>query len=425
MRRRHSLRLRVAIAFAAFGAVVSLVLASGLFLAAHDVSRRLIDETLHAEVEDYMARRTRNPHSLPPSSLTLRGYVVGGDEAGEEIPPAVRSLPAGWREIRLDGVPYRVVVMQREGDRFFLMFNETQQVTREIRFLYYLIAGALAMTVLSAVGGLWLAGRVIAPVTELAQRVRSADPHQPAQLADAEAPADEVGELAGVFDQYLARLRAFIERERAFVADVSHELRTPLAVIQGASEVLQEDARLDEGQCQRVTRIERAAAEMTELIRSLLLLAREEEADRPSEADCDAAGVLHDCVERSRHLLGSRGTTVEVDIGAHPHLAAEPALFAVVVGNLIRNAFAYTETGRVTIRLESSRLVVSDTGIGIKAEEIGRVFQRYYKGAASTGSGIGLSLTKRICDRYGWTLAIESREAQGTSARLEFGPAAS
>jgi signal transduction histidine kinase len=255
--------------------------------------------------------------------------------------------------------------------------------------------------------------------------VRSADPHQPAQLADAEAPADEIGELAGVFDQYLVRLRAFIERERAFVADVSHELRTPLAVIQGAGEVLQEDARLDEGQHQRVTRIERAAAEMTELIRSLLLLAREEETDRPSEADCDAAGVLHDCVERSRHLLGSRGTTVEVDIRAHPHLAAEPALFAVVVGNLIRNAFAYTETGRVTIRLESGRLVVSDTGIGIKAEEIGRVFQRYYKGAASRGSGIGLSLTKRICDRYGWTLAIESREAQGTSARLEFGPAAS
>jgi putative cofactor-binding repeat protein len=347
--------------------------------------------------------------------------VRAEDQSGEDIPAPVRGLPEGRHEIELDGVPYRVAVVERQGARFFLLFNETRQRARESQFLFYLIAGALAMTALSAAGGFWLAGRVIAPVTDLAQRVRSADPDRPPQLADADGPQDEIGDLAGVFEHYLGRLRAFIDRERAFTADVSHELRTPLAVIQGATEVLQEDARLDEGQRRRITRVERAAAEMTELIRALLLMAREEQADPVSEPECDAAAVLRECIERSRHLLRPRGTELEVDIRAQPRLAAEATLFAVVAGNLIRNAFAYTETGRVAIRLEEYGLVVSDTGIGIKADELGRVFQRYYKGSASRGSGIGLSLTKRICDRYGWTLAIESREGQGTSARLAFG----
>jgi signal transduction histidine kinase len=191
-------------------------------------------------------------------------------------------------------------------------------------------------------------------------------------------------------------------------------------VIQGASEVLQRTRAWTRASTS-ASPASSAAAEMTELIRSPLLLAREEETDRPSEADCDAAGVLHDCVERSRHLLRSRGTTVEW-ISAPTPSGGGPALFAVVVGNLIRNAFAYTETGRVTIRLESGLLVVSDTGIGIRPR-IGRV-PALLQGRCQPRQRHRLSLTKH-CDRYCWTLAIESREAQGTSARLEFGPAAS
>ncbi len=421
MRRRHSLRLRVAAAFAWFGGLVSLLLAAGIFLAAHDVGQRLIDETLRAELEDAMARHARNPQSLPPATLSLRGYVAQPGADNNDIPQAVRHLEPGRHEIGLDATHFRVAVADANGVRYYMLFNETRQRARESRFLVYLAGGVLIMVLLSAAGGLWLAGRVIAPVTELAQQVGSADPSQPPpRLADADAPHDEVGELARIFEGYLRRLHAFIDRERAFTADVSHELRTPLAVIQGAAEVLQDDASLTEAQHGRLARIERAAYDMAELIRALLLMAREEEAEARAEAQCDAAAVVQDCVERHRHLLGRRKTEVAVEILAEPKLPAEPTLFAIVVANLVRNAFAYTESGRVTIRLTESRLDVRDTGVGIRAEELGRVFQRYYKGAASQGSGIGLSLVKRICDRYGWSIAIESREGQGTSASLTF-----
>lgn len=421
MRRRHSLRLRVAAAFAWFGGLVSLLLATGLYFAAHDVGQRLIDETLRAELEDYMARRQRNPQSLPPASVTLRGYVADAGGPQDDIPSPLRGLAPGRHEIGLDGVTHRVAVADAQGLRFYMLFNETRQQAREQRFLAYLAGGTLTMILLSAAVGLWLAGRVIAPVSDLARQVGTADPEAaPPRLADQDAPRDEVGELARIFQGYLHRLHAFIDRERAFSADVSHELRTPLAVIQGAAEVLQDDTNLSEVQHGRVARIERAARDMTDLIRALLLMAREEEPE--SDAQCDAAGVVRDCVERHRHLLARRSTALQVDILAEPQLPVEPTLFSIVVANLVRNAFAYTESGHIDVRLSADRLEVSDTGMGIRAEEIGRVFQRYYKGSASHGSGIGLSLVKRICDRCGWTIAIESREGQGTSATLIFAP---
>lgn len=418
MRRRHSLRLRVAVAFAWFGALVSILLVAGLYLAAHDVSQRLIDQTLRAELEDYMARRARNPHSLPPATVTLRGYVNPSGGAQADPPEGIRELAPGQHEIRLEGTPYRVVVADRDGARFYLLFNEESQRLREQRFLGYLVAGALLMTLLSAAGGLWLAGRVIAPVTELAREVSRAEPGNPPRLDLEEQPKDEIGELTGAFDRYLSRLSAFIERERAFAADASHELRTPLSVIRGAAEVLAEDSGLTPAQHTRVARIERAAAEMSELITALLLLAREQ--DAPVEEPCDAAQTVRDCVDRHRALAAGRRTEVQLALDAAPRLEVPPALLAIVVGNLVRNAVAHTEGGMVNVRLDLDRLVVSDTGIGIRHEELGRVFQRYYRGAASAGAGIGLSLVKRICDRYGWQIALESREGAGTTATLLF-----
>lgn len=423
MRRRHSLRLRVAIAFALFGGLVSLLLATGLYFASHDLGQRLIDETLRAELDDYLARRSRNPQSLPPATLTLRGYVVPPGTSADLVPDPMRSLPVGRHDIVLERTPFRVAVVHAQGTRYFMAFNESQQWQRERIFIAYLVAGVLIMILLSAAGGLWLAGRVIAPVTTLAHQMAHASPEDPPHMsADDDGPNDELGELRRTFDAYLNRLHDFVDRERAFTADVSHELRTPVTVIQGAVELLQDDPDITERQRRLLTRMERVAGDMAELIRALLLMAREENAETRAEVSCHAAGVVRECVERHRHLIRTRATQVQLEIMADPLLPAEPTLLSIIVGNLVRNAFAHTEAGQVFIHLEADRLNVKDTGVGIKSEEIGRIFQRYYKGAASQGQGIGLSLAKRICDRYGWTITIESREGQGTEASLMFKP---
>lgn len=417
MARRHSLRFRVAAAFAGLGAALSILLTGGIWFAAHDVSQRLMDQTLKAELEDYMARRARNPASLPPNTASLRGYLVNADTAAD-VPVALRDLAPGQHEIRIDRVPYRVAVADRDGERYLILFNEERQKLREQRFLLYLIAGAGIMTMLAAIGGLWLAGRVIAPVTDLARAVSAAPADDPPRLAVADEPDDEIAELAGAFDQYLARLAAFVERERAFTADASHELRTPLAVIRGAAELLADDPRLAPEQAARLARIQRAAVDMSDLLAALLLLAREEAT--PAEESSNAVQIVRDGIARYQPLAASRGTRVELEAPAAVTLPVPAAMFAIVVANLLHNALAHTDRGVVTIRLDADRLAVTDTGIGIRAEEMAQVFERFHRGPESTGSGIGLALVKRICDRYAWRIALDSRPGGGTTATLQF-----
>ena len=418
---RRSLRRRVALTFAWFGALVSLLLAAGLHFAAHDLGQRLIDETLQAEMEDFLERRARNPQSLPPNTLNLRGYAFDAAVPDAAVPPDIRQLPLGQYEARLAGVPYRAIVTERDGVHYAMLFDHRPQLQRENRFVFYLSGGIAIMALLSAAGGYWLAGRIVSPVVRLAKEVHDASPDGQTPALAAHFTGDELGELARAFDAYLARLAAFIDREGAFAADVSHELRTPLAVIQGATEVLADDASLSAKQKRRVDRIERAAREMTELTAALLLMAREENSGGvPPEESCPVRDVVLDCVEKHRHLVEDRPACLELVLDAAPSVPAERILLSIVIGNLIRNAFSYTEAGSIAIHLLEDRLVVRDTGIGIKADELARVFQRYYRGSASKGSGIGLSLVKRICDRYGWAVMIESREGEGTTAQLIF-----
>lgn len=417
--RSRSLRFKLASTFAWFGALVSLLLSVGLSLAAHNLGERLMDETLRAELDDYIARRARNPDSLPPATISVRGYVHLPGRLTEAIPPELLSLTPGKHQLTLNHIPYRAAVVDKGSERYVMLFNEVRQRKREEQFLLYLVSGALITTLLSAAIGWWLAGRIVSPVAELARRVGKAKPEDETLHVSNGFADDEIGELARVFGGYLERMRAFIDRERAFTADISHELRTPLAIVQGAVELMEDDQHLDERERARMARIGRATKGMIDLTAALLLMAREGTSYGSVEQDCDVCDVVRDAVETHRYLVNAK-TSVELDCQHHPRLAAERTLLSIVVANLIRNAFTYTESGTVSISVQADRLTVIDTGPGIRGEEIGKIFQRHFKGSSSTGAGIGLSLVKRICDRYGWEIFIESTEGRGTTAQLIF-----
>lgn len=415
----HTLRFKLATTFALFGALVSLLLSIGLSLAAHNLGERLIDETLRAELDDYIARRSRNPNSLPPSTISVRGYVHFPDRATENIPSMLLKLAPGKYQLTLDNIPYRAAVVDKGSERYIMLFNEKRQRLREEQFLIYLVSGALVMTLLSAGIGWWLAKKIVSPVAELARRVSKAHPEDKMLDVSRGFSHDEIGELARVFNGYLKRMRAFIDRERAFTADISHELRTPLAIVQGAVELMADDQHLDERERERMARIGRATKDMIDLTAALLLMAREETSYGPVAQDCDVCDIVKETIENHRYLVNAK-TRVECNCQYHPRLAAERTLLGIVIANLIRNAFTYTESGTVSILVEENRLTVADTGPGIHVAEIDKIFQRHFKGSSSAGEGIGLSLVKRICDRYHWKIIIESTEGRGTTARLIF-----
>ncbi|MBF0144261.1 MAG: HAMP domain-containing histidine kinase [Magnetococcales bacterium] len=420
MFRQRSLRFRIAVAFALFGATSALILTGLLLVAAHDQGQRLIDETLTAELDDYLARLERNPNSLPPLTATLHGHVVKRSNQ-EELPPYLRSMSPGRHNVTGEGVTYRIVVADRHDTRLFMLYDTSLQNRREGRFALLLGATGLVLVLLSGIAGAWWGGRIIAPVTELARRVHDRKPEAwNTPLAD-EFAGDAVGELAHVFDRHMDRMRAFIERERSFTSDLSHELRTSLAVIMTTTEILLADTSLADKQRLRLERIDRAARDMAELGSALLLMAREDN-DLVVSQTCNLADVVEEAVEKHRFLLQDKPVRVHRRLDPEVIVVADRGLVFIVMANLVRNAFAYTREGDIRIDLDRETLTIADSGPGFSAADGHAVFTPPFRDATSRGAGIGLTLVKRIADRYHWKVTLESKRGVGSTFRVHFFP---
>jgi signal transduction histidine kinase len=428
---RFTLRLRVAAGFALLGLAVSLALGGWLFFVSRDLEQRLIDEALDAELQDYQARLARNPRSLPPETAALRGWIEGrSPEAGitdDPVPQPLRALPAGRHTLELEGASYRAAVHLGPGPTLYMLHSRAQLARRDRQLALMLVLGMTLTALLSAAGGWWLAGRVTAPVRALALRVRGREPTDPLPpllpSGPPDLPADEVGELAHTIDGYLRRLRAFVERERTFVSGVSHELRTPLAVIAGAVEVLESDPGLGPRNRERLGRIARATQGMSDLAAALLVLAREGQGQTSPPTPCPVAEVLAESVELHRPLLAHKPVELKLAIEARPLLAVARPLLAIALGNLIRNACAYTEQGWVAVTLSQTEVLVEDTGPGIPESELACLFGQDPNCPRQVrGAGIGLPLVKRIADAQGWRVAAEGRAGGGAAFRLSFAP---
>lgn len=131
--------------------------------------------------------------------------------------------------------------------------------------------------------------------------------------------------------------------------------------------------------------------------------------------------MVREVVEKKRRILAGKPVEVEVHTSPELILSADAGEVEILVSNLIRNASTtFTAAGTVVLLQDASSLTVSDTGKGIPGYAIDQVFIRHFRDMASEGAGIGLSLVKRICDRYGWQVRLESIEQQGTTVKVSF-----
>jgi signal transduction histidine kinase len=162
---------------------------------------------------------------------------------------------------------------------------------------------------------------------------------------------------------------------------------------------------------------------MGEISGALLALAREQEAPAEDAGDCDAVAVVEELVSRHRQLLHGKPVTLSVNVIEPPKVAADHAVLAMTIGNLLRNAVAFTDSGEVRITLESDAIQVEDSGQGLQTHEIQQLFRPYVRGDDSKGAGLGLSLVQRLCKRQGWQIALASQPGGGTVARLTFSSA--
>jgi len=233
--------------------------------------------------------------------------------------------------------------------------------------------------------------------------------------------------VAAAFFNMLDRLEDSFTRLSQFSADLAHELRTPLANIRGEAEVALARPRTPN---EYQTVIESSVAEcerLSGIIDNLLFLARAEAAEsKINQSHFDGRAAIERIAAYNEAIAEERRLTITC--AGQGDVYADPVLFGRAVSNLVDNAVHFTsDGGRITISLTTNRnkaeITVQDTGCGIAAEHLPRIFDRFYRADASRsseGTGLGLALVKSIADLHGGSVSVESELGRGTLVTVRF-----
>ena len=267
--------------------------------------------------------------------------------------------------------------------------------------------------------------RALRPLAALGRQVAQRDPGNLVKLDAGEIPT-EVMPLVENLNRLFERVAELIAKERRFTADAAHELRTPLAALKTQAQV----ARTAASASARTHALDQVIAgcdRATHLVQQLLTLARLDP-DAPGADSCDLQVLARAAVaELVPYALSKR---IEIDLadGAAVEVPGNAGLIAILLRNLIDNAIRYSpEGGSVHVQAaadgKAGTLTVTDQGSGIPADERDKVGQRFYRvlGNEESGSGLGLSIVKRIAELHGASVSLdEGEQGKGLSVSVTF-----
>jgi signal transduction histidine kinase len=419
--RQRSLRQRATFGIAAIAIIVVGAHSVAVYNAADTQEDGLMDQIASEELDHLIEQFRRDAAIPPPRSQVLTTYVVRDAAAHAALPAYLRELPDGFREIALPDGDVHVGVRSESGIRFYVVFDVSYNERRIRELGWLLLLGWAATAVVAIVLGYWVAGLVVRPVASLAEQVGRLGSNPPSRPLAIDHVEVEIARLARAFDDYLLKIAEIIRREQEFTSNVSHELRTPLTAIRTSCELLLQEAGLTESGRRRAEAINRAASRLTETARALLFLGRG--ADAPGAEEIPVRECIAEAAEPVLPILASKQVVWEIDIDPAAMVRADRTALYLVAGNLLRNAAAYTERGRVRAAYRDGRLLIEDSGPGIEAAVLPRIGERFNRGAQAPGhdgTGLGLAIVKRICERLGWQLEIESVAGRGTRASVRF-----
>ena len=382
---------------------------------------------------------------------TTRGVDGGEDKAVDPLPDGVFFAPLTAepgpglaRDPTIQVAPFDQTIQANDypdwGIRVELTAPYTSRASTVAAITGLLIVIAMIAFAIAVVVAALLSRRFTAPLRRLTEASRAIAEGDLASRVSPEAMGSGTLELIELADQFntmadrlqdsVATIRRDRDRSRDFLADVSHELRTPIAALRTFTELLQGDAGASPEtraeflessavQLERLDWLAQNLLDLSKLDSGLVLLDL-----RPE----DIRATIESAVEQAEPAARRRGVALEVAMPDAPlRIRHDPPRVGQIVINLVGNAVKFTERGgmvRVAVGADpevagAARIEVTDTGVGIDAAELPRIFERFYRGsraneARSSGSGLGLAIVKSIVDMHGGTIAVESRVGRGS-----------
>jgi len=371
----------------------------------------------------------------------LSDYIAPGPEAeqerfhaawdGSEWSVARRTLRHPHPEVVRDPPPG--VQKSRHRTMVFVTAVPVAPVHATVRALGWTLGGtSIGLWLAAAAVGRRLTRRALSPLTSMSTAANAITAHDAGGLLPRPGTGDELESLAEAFNGLLARLHDAFERQRSFTGEASHQLRTPLTAILGQIEVaLRRDRPADEYR-RALESVGRQAVHMRQIVEALLFLARADvEAELPGLEVIELGGWTQQYLDSHPH---DRGADVQpaAPFPEGVHVLAHPVMLAQVIGNLIDNACKYSNPGSpVTVGIGRENgdavLSVEDTGYGISTDELGRIFDPFFRSADARrrgvgGLGLGLAVVARIVRAFGGQVGVNSVPGRGSRFTVRFPP---
>lgn len=285
------------------------------------------------------------------------------------------------------------------------------------------------VALLSALGGYVMAGRMLKPVSAMAEQARQITSESLSQRLPNPNPHDELGQLAAVFNQTLQRLENSFESLKRFTADASHELRTPLTALRTVGEVALRDAEDAKALRETVGSMLEEAQRLNDLIDSLLVLARIESGRSPLHLETVRLDELISEVSDSVSVLATeKGQKIELADESEVIVSADRLLLRHAVMNILHNAIRYSPPGtKVLLRCfrrdDHAIIEIADEGPGVAPEHQQKIFERFYRidkarSRAEGGAGLGLAIAKLSVGQLGGSIELESEAGKGSRFRI-------
>jgi signal transduction histidine kinase len=289
----------------------------------------------------------------------------------------------------------------------------------------WILAG-IASVLLAGVAGWLVSTRIATPLTELTTITSRMSQGDLSARADVHSQ-DEIGTLGRSFNEMAERVQEMVETLRSFVADAAHELHTPLTALQANIE-LARDEKSASARARYLSRAQEQGRRLEGLVQSLLDLSRIEAAESKSNFEpVDFVQLVRDIGEQSASRVEQADRSFMMNLSHETvNVFGNETQLRQVVINLLENALKFTpQGGSISLDLEysanESRLIVSDTGIGIPPEDLLHLFERFHRGRNASdyaGNGLGLAIVKAIVSRHGGNVSVQSEAGQGTQVNV-------
>ena len=321
--------------------------------------------------------------------------------------------------------PYREVFIRGPYETIICVGRPAAgEQNRVASMTWSIVLAGLSVLGVGLLGGWWSSKRAIKPIERMSQTAQRVSGNRLSERIELSGFDSELAGLGTSLNTMLDRLGHSFEQQRQFTSDASHEFRTPLSVILASSELALSKPRSPEEYREHLVKCQRAALRMQELGDSMLTLARLDANPTLDVEPVDVALLLTEAIDSFRTRAEKNLLRIESDLQPCQH-QGNRSMLQQAIDNLLTNAIKYNQpNGKITVRCKqvgtSVEIAISDSGIGIPADAIPKLFDRFFRveesrSRAVGGTGLGLSIVKQIILSHGGSITVTSEVNKGST----------